>query len=509
MSDKKNIDRLFQEKLKDFEVTPSNTVWENIANEINAGNGHKKAIPVWWKIAGVAAGLILLFSLGNGLFDTTESTPEEKVVNTEKGTNKINEDSINENSNNSFKVDNSTDIVNEKPESEDVENSNEILNNLSKKSNAVVENNINDSKKLTSSKKESNNANALLLNTKELKKDINNVVAENKNNTSAQHNKTKNVIVEETQVNSDLNELKKVNSQNTDIASSVNPKKEPSKVNSDNSSDNNKDAEPNNEDGLSIIEAIAASNESDIDEENKEQVDRWKVAPNVAPVYFNTLGSGSSIHDQFNNNSKTGDVNMSYGVSASYAINEKLSVRTGVHKVNLGYSTNDIVVYNNIQPAPINPLLRNIAFNEASQGVSFISVDEFNFGQVPGVLSNRINASIDQKLGFLEIPLELQYNFTSNKLGVSLIGGVSALFLNTNEIYSTQDGTTNLLGKATNVNNTSYSANLGLGLDYKISKKVNLNLEPVFKYQLNTFNNTSGNFKPYFIGVYTGFSFKF
>ena len=94
-------------------------------------------------------------------------------------------------------------------------------------------------------------------------------------------------------------------------------------------------------------------------------------------------------------------------------------------------------------------------------------------------------------------------------MGFSIIGGFSALFLSNNEIYSVNKGQGSLLGKATNVNNTSYSANLGLGLDYKISKKVKLNLEPVFKYQLNTFNNTSGDFKPYFIGVYTGFSFKF
>jgi hypothetical protein len=26
---------------------------------------------------------------------------------------------------------------------------------------------------------------------------------------------------------------------------------------------------------------------------------------------------------------------------------------------------------------------------------------------------------------------------------------------------------------------------------------------------MNTFNNTSGDFKPYFIGVYTGFAIKF
>jgi hypothetical protein len=31
----------------------------------------------------------------------------------------------------------------------------------------------------------------------------------------------------------------------------------------------------------------------------------------------------------------------------------------------------------------------------------------------------------------------------------------------------------------------------------------------MFKYQINTFNQNSGNFKPYFIGLYSGISFSF
>jgi hypothetical protein len=90
-----------------------------------------------------------------------------------------------------------------------------------------------------------------------------------------------------------------------------------------------------------------------------------------------------------------------------------------------------------------------------------------------------------------------------------VIGGFSTLFLNENEIYSVVEGNRTLLGEANNINDMSYSANFGLGLNYHISDKLKLNLEPMFKYQINTFNNTSGDFQPYFIGVYSGFSFKF
>ena len=94
-------------------------------------------------------------------------------------------------------------------------------------------------------------------------------------------------------------------------------------------------------------------------------------------------------------------------------------------------------------------------------------------------------------------------------MGLRLIGGFSTFFLNENEVYSNFDGNNTYIGKATNINNTSYSANLGLGVDFKLSKTLNLNLEPTFKYQINTFNNTTGNFNPFIVGVYTGIRYKF
>ena len=51
--------------------------------------------------------------------------------------------------------------------------------------------------------------------------------------------------------------------------------------------------------------------------------------------------------------------------------------------------------------------------------------------------------------------------------------------------------------------------NLEEGRGFRLSEKIKLNLEPTFKYQINTFNNTSGEFKPYFIGIYSGFSYRF
>lgn len=63
MSDFKNIDRLFQEKLKDYEVSPPNKVWSGIENNLTEIPAKRK-IPIWAKFASIAALLLLFIGIG-------------------------------------------------------------------------------------------------------------------------------------------------------------------------------------------------------------------------------------------------------------------------------------------------------------------------------------------------------------------------------------------------------------------------------------------------------------
>jgi hypothetical protein len=114
-----------------------------------------------------------------------------------------------------------------------------------------------------------------------------------------------------------------------------------------------------------------------------------------------------------------------------------------------------------------------------------------------------------QQLGYIEVPLELNYAVVDKRFGVDLIGGVSSLFLVDNAVLLESNDLVTEVGEANNINSMNFSANVGMGLNYKFSPKIQINIEPVFKYQLNTFSNVSGSFRPYSIGVYSGFSFRF
>ncbi len=114
-----------------------------------------------------------------------------------------------------------------------------------------------------------------------------------------------------------------------------------------------------------------------------------------------------------------------------------------------------------------------------------------------------------QQFGYLEIPLELNYSLLDRDFGISLVGGFSSLFLTNNAVLLEADGLNTEIGEANNINDVNFSSNIGFGLNYKFTPKIKLNIEPVFKYQLNTFSNSAGDFKPFSVGIYSGFNFKF
>lgn len=496
MNEKKHIDRLFQEKFKNFEVAPDAAVWDNIHNVLHKEERKRRVIPLWWYSVGVAAMLVLLFGIGN-VFNNDLNRPINNVVETE-----ILEDTSNTNPKNPI-------VPKNHPANTESINQNNIVNtNSSEAISNAEENNINHKERTASQIANTKSRNKNAFDTK------NDKIASQKTNGD---NTIKEAVAENTPnlPQLDLNQDVKNQSNdsgktilNTEIAKVI----DQNTIKNDNLVDDYKEIISANQEGENIEDAIAKANE--INEEEKENYpNRWNVSPNVAPVYFNTLGKGSSIDNQFVNNGKTGDINMSYGISGSYAINDKVKIRAGVNKVDLGYRTNDVMAIRDVSGFNVtanHSNLKNINFNAQGSNDHYMSSPSTKpESSAPQFVVSNAQGALEQQFGYIEVPLEVEYSILDSKFGLNVIGGFSTLFLNNNNVYSVLDNQRSLLGDANNINNTSYSANFGLGFNYNISNTLKLNLEPMFKYQINTFNNTSGDFRPYFIGVYSGFSFKF
>lgn len=497
MGEKKHIDRLFQEKFKDFEATPPSHVWENIQKQLEEPKRKKRIVflPLWSKVGGIAASLLLLLTIGNSIYNSKKSTT---IVNTNT-------------SNTTIKKHNSTGKTNVIKET--------ITRQETKTAAGVTNNSTTENLPFSTTTKGQTKRN-----TQKLKHQANYNQITSTNNTLLQHasNKnlaTSNTVIEKKHSNTNASiKGKKNNINRTKNKRLAYAKKR--NANKDNTIE--KEALKNTKESPSIEEAIAktqktytkAYSSSKVIEKEKE-ANKWQVYANIAPVYYNSIGKGSHIDEQFVNNSKEGEINTSYGVTVGYAINDKMTLRSGLNKLDLGYNTNDAIVYESVV---------NHSKSTVAPGIN-ISTHDRNTGKTVAVLNfNNLNATtssnsfieneitpvaLNQKMSYYEVPIEVEHKVLNKRFGVNLIYGMSTFILDNNKVISQLNGLETVIGESNNINPISFSTNLGLGLDYKFSKAMKVNVEPTFKYQLNAFENTSGKFNPYVLGIYTGVSYNF
>jgi len=500
MSDKKHIDRLFQEKLKDFEAIPSDAIWESIESKLHDKKRKRRVIPIWWQMAGVAAVLVLLLTLANLVSNNAieNNSTENPVVGTDDKDN-LNVPAI--------PSDSST-ILNNFQDKNVVEETSE-RKYLNSNSNSIATQSQNSIATITNTK--TNLEESETQNTGSL-------VNRGLNNTPNTNTLATNTKADEGVKSSNLPKLNQNTIENsqkyseTEVLIDV-PKNDPKTAVTDIHRDENSDLiKDNSENNTQTLEEAITQANNTIEKEEGEKLSRWNISTNVAPVYFSSLGEGSSLDDQFIGNSKSSEINLSYGITGSYAINNKLKIRAGINKVNLGYNTNDVIISTGAGITSIEAFSRgnsNINFNAKNENTTVLSSQSMSFSSAPEIVSSNVKTSLNQEFGFIEVPIELEYSIINKKIGLNVIGGFSTLLLDNNKVYSTLNENRVLLGEAQNINSTSYSANFGLGLNYNVSEKIKFNLEPTFKYQINTFRDTSGDFIPYFIGFYTGLSYKF
>jgi len=508
MSDKKHIDRLFQEKFKDFEAVPDEAMWSRIEKDLPRKKKKRRTVLLWWQLGGVAAVILLSLTIGISVFNSENSNNQEfPVVNTDvnnsvtspDGNNGIDTsiEDLNAVSNLGTASSNQDDIIDDASEiKQDINNTEGIAN-----------------QKVDKESISTKSTNSLTSDSYTREVTSANVVASNSTTNQDATKISENPIAEKDKVNAAIKET--INDSENALANkNSDPKSttlDATNINLEGSKTLNKEVAISEEIKKQSIQEAIAEQDDLIDEKEKDKQSRWSISPNVAPVYFSSIGQGSPINEQFNENTKGSNVSMSYGIAGSYSISSRVKLRVGVNSVNLNQTTADVFVFNGTEIGGASRManMDNVDYKGGSNNYAIMSSAMMNRTASPELFNSELSGELEQRFGFIEVPLELEYRVLDNKFGVNVIGGFSTFFLNNNELYADIQGNSTLVGEATNINTTSFSANFGLGMDYSLSKQWNINLEPMFKYQINTFNNTSSEFRPFFIGVYSGLSFKF
>ena len=472
MKEKKNIDRLFQEKLRDFEATPDNQVWLNIEAELKKDK-KRKVIPLWLRYSGIAAAFLLgLFILNtNQMFNSKKENPI--VLNSKNSSNKKQ--------------------INPQNGSKKVQIAGNSKENSKHKKEIII---TNFSKPVVKDEKEikpHNSSNALGVNKK------------NQNNADVFLPKD-NLSINQPELKSDnnrtLNPEKNGVENSNSLASTPNQTLEKKNLKENEESQKQPSINPESPNELEEILKAKSAQKKAVASNSKN---KWQITPNVAPVYLNANSGGSPIDEQLSDYEKKSDNSLSFGLGLRYAVNNKLAIRTGVNKVVLGYNTNNVLYSTGLTANN----LKNVQY--PSDNVVKL-VNQANYSSYPTFekeIQKTNTGTLNQKMGYFELPMEVSYAVLDKKFGINLIGGFSTLFLNENTISLVSTQSNIELGQAKNLNQVHFSTNVGLGFKYQILKSFQINLEPMVKYQLNTFSNNSGDFKPLFIGLYSGISYGF
>ena len=456
MKEYKNIDRLFQEKFRDFEVTPSDKIWKNIETEMTQKPKKERRV-IWLWISGIAAGLALLFYVNNPFNDNP------KQQNTTKTELKKYNNSI-------------------LPETE--------VTNTTNQPKEIIEHPdyLENAKKIIQTKQRQT-----------IKINNNNSIT----NTTTNHIEEKVKIKEQTTI---TNSVPKENTSPTKSKSLLldNVKNEkPDEIAGISLESNTPSITKKSSKKEELPDVIAEENTNMVTNEIKTK--KWTVSTVAAPVYLNSFDKNtSSIDAQFDNNTKQGSFSSAYGVQLAYQVNNRFSLQSGVHMVDYGYKTYGVYV----SPGGAVNHYSNINYDSDANLIDIYAapsqannLNETNLRETKG--------SIMQVFGYVEIPLEVKYRLNKGNFGINVIGGFSTLLLNKNQIFIETDGSSSKLGEASNLNSLNFSGNLGLEFDYKLYQNLYFNLAPMFKVQTNTFEKNTGGFNPYAIGVYSGLNFRF
>jgi len=417
MLERKNIDRVFQENLKDLEIYPNKRVWNNIEGHLRPTTA-KKPIALWKKLSGIAVMLLAFVSVGSYFFNTNQNTPIQPQV-TESS------------------VETSTDDL-EAP-----------MNPVFIKSNS-------DLAESTTEVKSPRKTQQTIF----VKKANNNVIVTNNEIATVYSNIESKYIIDKDEFLEELYESESITAR---------------------------------------MERIPENNKLTATEDKK-----WSVGPTVAPIFYNSLQNGSPLNDALSENTKTSDNALSIGVKINYQLSNKFFIQSGVNKVEMAYNTqgvNALISSSKNTSSNINTNKSGIILTPTPTGQGSTSGNELSKSSVSGELN--------QSLEYYELPIEMKYSLYDKKLGLNLVGGFSTLILSDNSVSLVTQNLVTDLGSANNLNDFNFSGNLGFDVDYKINKSWYLSVAPMFKYQFNTYSNSSGNFRPYYFGLYSGLNYKF
>ncbi|NLN30198.1 MAG: PorT family protein [Bacteroidales bacterium] len=260
--------------------------------------------------------------------------------------------------------------------------------------------------------------------------------------------------------------------------------------------------------------------------ETGRKTGKWRISALVSPTYYTSFYSGD---DEFMSRLMTDEqpgFSYSGGLALAYSINKRLSVQSGLYYSSFGQELSGITSFAGFQAYDYAKGNRNFGVMTTRGMVYTNNADVFlldtrNENRIVTRYTRDyfdpskadlvyVDNSLHQNFSYLELPVVLRYKLLGRALDFNLIGGLSSNILINNSVYAAIDGGRYQVGRTEGMSMFTFSSSLGMGVEYNFPGNLSLNLEPVFRYYLNPFSETPAlKVHPYSFGIFSGISYRF
>lgn len=242
---------------------------------------------------------------------------------------------------------------------------------------------------------------------------------------------------------------------------------------------------------------------------------RWSLKAAIAPSIYSHSSNGTRENNLLalspqepNFKSNTTEMSLSGELMAGYKINKRLTIKGGfgfskirniTHRVNINSTLSQDVI------SPVTTVTIPTGIIVLTQSITgganqSITADDQTYSP----------EKIKHNLTYIDLPLMASYKIIKGKVDLSVSGGITTHILVGNKVFVPDEQVITQSAGVNNIRNVVYSNAIGLLMEYELSNRLTLSVEPRIKHFMNSLNNEQSiNYKPYKTEMVTGLTYSF
>lgn len=237
-------------------------------------------------------------------------------------------------------------------------------------------------------------------------------------------------------------------------------------------------------------------------EEEEEEIvgflNNFAISIQAGPAYYDYLSKEYPLFTTTINDKKKNDISFVYGALFNFPLNKKSVFRFGFKQLHLNYSFADITSTININGRP--------ALFASSKIAPFSNRLE---QRIQNEINNGTPFDVTHNIRYWEVPLEISHTIRDKKIKIDILAGFNLHIFRDNTIsISIENHGSFPIGSANYFKKQAFAIHAGAGFRYRITKGVQLDVEPTLRYQFNSFIQGTGNFNPYYFSILSGVTLK-